>query len=510
MLSQLSYERRALIEQARLLLGGSSRFVDLAIELVAVDGPGWERIGGRWDRVAGCWCDEEPEEYTVWEVGQNQILPILGEGRIVCVGAMGSGKSEVLARAAIARAIRRAGHDIGVLAPTGKRIDVVESKINRLIPQAWVAARLLSKRQLILVNECRLEYLATKEYSQQTGSPVQGQTWSDAFPDEEQDMTDGAIADIMARLRGAPDGKPNVVSSCTLKDNPEWRERKLRYERQKGTTLYRMSAFDNPFVPASFWEELKEQYTERQWRMRVLALDCRPEAAVYPYFRRDDHLRPLPQIGVRDVTEAITGGRVLVGYDPGTLQDTSILLKAFLSGQQKTPTWWVVGECITRPGSAERHAVDLEQMLTERWGYLASQCVIRADPYGDTESRPHISVYREFRQRGFRIEPAVYRKTGNAATAHLAGMLPREPRIAVVNALLKSATGSTRLYIDEAAGCRQLVAALETQERDAAGKAETQRKGKNDTSHATAALGYGIYPYENRRVRMDDNQQAGG
>jgi hypothetical protein len=84
--------------------------------------------------------------------------------------------------------------------------------------------------------------------------------------------------------------------------------------------------------------------------------------------------------------------------------------------------------------------------------------------------------------------------------------VPKEAGIEMVSRLFCNANGKRRLFIatnDRGAPVApKLVHAIELSERDLEGKAETQKKGKADLSHWTAALRYALHPLERRPATM--------
>ena len=470
-------------------------------------------MGGQLDTVTRSFIGP-PDEWSVWEIGIGQRPPVEfaidGDGRFVCVGAQGAGKTEILARCAIVRAILYGRNKaLGVVAPTQKRLRIIWQKIERLLPPSWVLDVRIADGEIELVNGCKLQFVSAKVYSSEIGSAIQGYSWgAGAVIDEEQDITNEAIADVMARGRNAEGGKFAVLSTCTLKDTPTWRERKKTYERKNRIQLYRMEATANPFIEPEFWELLREQYTERQYRMRVLALDARPERAVYPEFDRATHCVPFPRVGVRDVTRNVTQYPYLLGHDPGTLCDVTLILRAYQFHGEALPVYWVVGEVTTEQTSTETHVRTVAEYMSHRFGAARSDCMVVADPYGDREDsvKPDVSVYKRWTLEGYKIRPAAYAKSMRGAARP--GVVPKEAGIEIVNTLLKNAAGKTRLYIDvDDAGqpvAKKLVASLEMSERDESGKAETQKKSNADLSHWTAALRYSCYPWE--RVRLQQTR----
>ena len=480
------------------------------------------RAGGRFDTIGRAWVGE-PETWTTWTVGAGQMPPLESTGRFVCVGAMGGGKTETLAGAAIVAALLSPGKAVGVVAPTQKRLRIAWQKITRLLLPAWVSEVRVSDGEIVLVNGCRMQFVAAKIYSKDVGSPIQGYSWVAAFVDEEQDIEDEAMADVMMRGRDAPGGIYPVLSTCTLKDTPSWRERKGKYEADPRVTMYRMEATANPFVAPEYWEILRSQLTPRQYAMRVLAMDARPEKAVYHQFSRERHVRAIPRIGMTAVTRRVTGGYgLLIGHDPGTIYDVSILLQAFEIHGEPGTIWFVVGELTTEETTSEAHAARLLELCqTEHRTQIMRkagkewvlddtepQAIIRADPYGNSESKPHVTVYKEFVKKSFAIKPAEYAKTGTGG----GGSIPIEARVAMVNGLLGNAAGETRLFIASndrgAPVAPRLVAALEMAARNEAGKADADKKTKSDVSHWPAALGYALWPYEKTRLSMTVTEQG--
>jgi len=413
--------------------------------------------------------------------------------------------TEVMARWLLRTAFRFRNAAIGVVAPTQSRRDIIWRKLLRLLRPAWIAEVRLSDKEIHLVNGVRFEFVSAKENSAATGSPLAGKDWVAAGVDEEQDCPQSAMDELEMRGRDAPDGYFPVLSTCTLKDSAEWRERKQRYEAQPDCSLYRMTLTDNPFVAQAYIDSLARSLDPRAYRMRVLALDTRPERATYPDFSRERHVRQLPELGVRDITKSRVGASALIGYDPGTLKDCSVILKCF-SIAGGPPTWFVMSEVVTEPGSAQKHAADLVSHLALDYALQPRDVIIRADPYGDTptENKPDRTVYVEFRIAGFKILPAVHKRNPTAKTANKPGSLPRNARISVVNRLLLNQANETRIYLladDQGLPVAKEVAnSLEVSARDESGKAENYRKDKYDPTHPTAALGYALYSYEKPRL----------
>ncbi len=466
-------------------------------------------LGGMLDPVSREYTGPAIEPAIEWTIGEGQLPPFnfaseRKVSRFVCVGAMGAGKTEVLARAAVATALEFKNAQIGVVAPTSKRLRIIWKKIRKLMDPSWVVAIRTHEGEIELVNGVTLQFVAAKEYSAAIGSPIQGQDWVAAFVDEEQDVSDDALADVDMRGRDAPDGYYPVLSSCTLKDTPKWRTRLAKYNTQGGTRVYRMESTANPFVAPEYWESLRAKLSPRQYRLRVLALEAPPERAVFPEFTRNRHLRPIPRVGARDITRRFLGGAfdMLIGHDPGKLVQVSEGFKLFDVPGEPDPVWWVVDE-LTTDGTPEDHAKRLRERLRTRWdlqhedkrGEGLGQALIIADPYGESDNRPDIGCYRQFRRMGFVIKSASGKK---------GKPIHREARYQLGNRLLLDAAGRTRCYFavgdDGAPVCDQLVAALEMAEKDERGDYKPE-KGRADQSHWIDAWLYGVWRFERERAQ---------
>jgi hypothetical protein len=513
MFAAVTERRRRLLQQAARLLGSGTdrgaRHPNLAVEVRALDGRVLT-VGGKFDVVLREWVgDPDPESWPVWTVSDDQytvieaVLAPDSPPRIVCVGGKGSGKTETNARLSVLLALLSPGMDRGVVAPTRDRLLPIRERIEGLMRPQWVLAQ--NSTEILLVNGCRLQFATAKVYSKDVGSPFAGFTWkAGASIEEEQDIADRALGEVYARCRGATRRSYRMFSTCTLKDSTAWRNRKQRYERQQlegKTSVVRMTKRANPWVEDWYWDDLRDRLTEREYRMEVEAIDAPPERAIYYQFARDRNVRVRPEIGLVDVTRKLTGASVLVGHDPGSLADVSIVLRAFAPRAQPDapPTWYVEDELTTRPGAdPEGHALALTDLVGARFDLRPIDCVLRADPHGNTETKPHVTVYRELEAHGFRVLPAVYRANPKGTTAHLPGQIPREARIRLVNRLFKS-----RLFMlpDDRGQARaqELLNAWEMSERDETGRAEAERKGGDDLSHWPAALGYGLWQYEHAR-----------
>jgi len=444
--------------------------------------------GGLLDTRTRKWVGPS-ESPAIWYASEAQWARIADDGppKQLVYGAMGAGKTRVLAPWLVLRALEFTGYEVelGGTAPTTERLSMLVEALTDIMPSSWFV---------------RIRLISTTPRSAALGSPVQGWSWAASASDEIQDSL-SANADIEARGRRAPDGIYRRFCTATAKDSPAWREARDRFRTSPNWSIHRLEGYSNAFVHTRYWESLKEEYDERTYRRLVLAQDVGPERAVYPAWLRDENIRPVPQVGAKDITKVVVHRAALLGHDPGQLYDVSLVLKCYdVRGER---LWFVVDEITTKQTTAEEHVTSVTRRLRERWDLEhdeedSDRVLVRCDPYGDSDQRTDKSVYTVWRNAGYKILSAAYNAKGQGK-----GRVPKDAGIEMVNRLLCAASGTRRLFVacDEKGkvAAPRLVEALEMSERDEAGKAETQKKGEGDLSHWCAALRYALWPYE--RVR---------
>lgn len=502
--------RRALREAEDLCRG--DRLVDYGVRLHVVRQdprgadviPGLEPVvslrvqdyGGVYDTRARCWVGPSRQP-TIWYASEEQAA-LLDVERVLVYGAMGAGKTRVLSMWLVLRAIELLGQgvELGATAPTLERLGVLTETLADLMPCAWYTYR-ARERLYVLRGGVRIRMISTTPRSQAVGSPVQGWNWAAAASEEIQDST-AANADIEARGRRAPGGVYQRFAGATAKDSREWRQFRDQLLKSGHWRVEHLPGQSNPFVSSVYWQRLRDEYDDRTYRRIVLAQDVGPERATYPSYDPHETLRPLPEVGARDATRSHVGEAMLIGHDPGTLQDVSLYLRCYhVHGDD---CWWVVDETTTPQSTTEEHVLTVKERLQQRWelqwpGDDEPRALVRCDPQGDSDNRTDRSVYTAWRYEGFRILSAAYTPKGKPQ-----GRVPKEAGIEMVNRLLCSASGKRRLFIDVDADGKpmapRLAEALELSERDELGRAEVKVKGKPDLSHWPAALRYALWPYE--------------
>lgn len=573
------------------------RFVDYGIRLIVVKSdPNGETLipakpalkfarlrehtrGGTWDTTEKRWvgASAEPLTWLVDEVGE----PVILHGNdlppnLLVEGSMGGGKSVLTIQWAVLRCLEQAGTggDMGFTIPTGGRGENVLREFRELTRPEWFA---WSERKQIASFRCdvRLQFISTHNSGKSTGSRIQGQSWFAAASEEMQDCVD-EDSNIHARGRdGAALGRFRRLVNATVKDFPKYRSWKNRIlaarryeagddnEKPTGPLLWkhvRKLGIDSPFVPESWWRELRGQMTEEDYRRKVGVEDLPSEARVYYAFDRRRNVMPIPAVGAKDVTARELGRfgpgyGFLLAHDPGRIWDVTEVMKAYelpigvrlgwleadlrarrpagpdlenevrgihrMTEAQRVamgladPVWFVVGEISTKRSSSDAHVRAVMHLMKDRFGISGqpASCFVKADPFTKThrdDEQPHISVYRIWQSHGYRIQAAAYRpaKPGHQPEAAL---IPVEARIDMMNSLLFNADGVTRLCVAQNDRgellAPKLVEGFEGLEKDQFGYAERGRKDDTDVTHWPCAVGYGLWSIESSR--FNQRRQAG-
>lgn len=550
MLTNTAFRRRQITRALAQTVEGADRYVDIGVVLrVVVQDPNGEELiegkprlrvlrehtfGGMVDTKAAHPNIVAPSRKPrVWLCSEEQETIILHRdsdplGQLV-YGSEGAGKTTALVMWTYLRWLENLGErrEGGITAPTTVRVGLVLREIVLLFPQSWFTFKSTTN----IVTFCdgtRVRLVSTYQQSAAQGSPIQGFNWSWCARDEAQDQIE-VHEDIESRGRAAKNGRYKQLLTATAKDDPTWRTLRDKLDAAKSKdgkplwirrTLYGRRS---PFIDASFWDTKAATMSPREYARRVEAKDVGPERATYPNWSRETNLIAVPDIGWFDVTARELRGsgpnyHLLVGHDPGTLVDVSLFLKAFVRNEREyvrgkeRPFWVVIGELNTEQSTTEAHIAKLLDRVRSEWqlNLLTAQgrpnpngpqILVRADPAGNSDNRTDKSVYTQFANAGIRIKPAAYNADNNGH-----GRVPKDAGIELVNTLICNASGERRLYVarkqDGSPAAPRLVAAIESSERDLAGKAETQRKDSNDVSHWPAALRYALWAIERPRLQL--------
>ena len=477
-------------------------------------------------RAFYCGPSARPVVWMCSEAQEPLILHADGAPKWTLIqGSEGAGKSVTLVMWTALRVLEHVGRDAtgAITVPTTPRFRAVKKEARRLWPATWYRWR-ERDRAFAFHAGPTVQVVSAVQRSEESGSPLQGDSLDWCASDELQDHF-SLEADIMSRGRGSD--RYLRLCTSTSKDYSEWRDYRAIVAASPLWTFVRMLGMASPFVDRSFWHEYRASgtVTEREWRRRILAEDVGPERQVYFNWRRTfDNGRPanltrIPAGAVditRDVLKAWGGAAILVGHDPGKRQHVSEFLKAYrLPGQKDPlPRWFVVDEVTTIESTTGAHVGAVRDRLRTRWGCNlldrhgkpdpdSPVALVRVDPHTRSgDDHPDASVYTTWRAAGLMTLAAGY-QPGTSKPQ----VIKRDARINLVNTLLAAtaAVGEIRrlfVALDEAGHpvAPQLVKALETMERNEAGKAEAEKKDADDLSHWPAALGYALWQVESGRV----------
>lgn len=440
----------------------------------------------------------------------------------LALGGMGAGKTTAGVMWTALRWLEHIGthEEGGITAPTDTRIDLVLRELFNLFPRTWYRYQ-SSSGMVTMCDGTLLRAVSTYKQSASQGSRIQGFNWSWWLGDEMQDQLDEYV-NIQARLRSAKNGSGKRLATATAKNDPAWRTWKDALAAADWQT-HLMMGTSSPFIASEHWEKMRRSTSPTQYKRLVLAQDLPSDLSEYPEWSREHNLVVVPEIGWTDVTEnelKIYGANraLLVGHDPGTLWDVSLALRAYVKDRDLAayrkelvrPFWVVRAEINTEQSTTEHHIAKLleyawENHLNQRDSFgrpssYSKQMLVRADPAGNNDNRTDKTVYTQFANAGIHIKPAAYNATNDGH-----GRVPKDAGIELVNTLFHSESGERRLFIekrpDGSLVAPKLVEALETAERDVAGKAEAQRKGAKDMSHWRAALRYALWAIERPRLK---------
>jgi hypothetical protein len=552
-LSNAAIQRQRIRNELSEAVEGRDRYVDAGIRLhVVVADPNGEvlvpkapplrilrthHFGGLIDTSATpayvCGPSRDPVDWYCSE-GQEPIIIHDDDqppGEVV-VGSEGSGKTTALAMWHALRWLEHLGEGREGLqtAPIGKRLDLVRREMVKLWRPSWYRYR-TADGIFEMCDGSLVRMISTYRQSEEQGSPIQGFNSSWAGADEAQDQVE-VHEDIESRGRAAKIVNGEVrykqLRTATAKHSSAWKTLRDKLEAARmpdGRRLWTRRTLliaDSPFIAPSFLVIKAQSMSEREFRRRYWAADLPPELATYPAWIRAmapaGNLIRIPDVGWEDVTEielAKWGLNLgaLCGHDPGNLWHVTLFAKAYRVARGARPIWVVRDEISTERSTAELHVAKLLERVRSRWGMNlldrndkpvkdGPRIFVRADPYGNSDKKPDRSTYTIFRNAGIKIEPAAYSVNGGAAP----GRVPKDAGIEVVNTLLCSAAKERRLFVevDEhgAPVAPKLVEALESEERDYRGTAETAPKNEQDRSHWPAALRYLLWAVERPRLQL--------
>lgn len=416
-----------------------------------------------------------------------------GKMRVIFLGGPGSGKTRGLAIWAVLEALKHPNSTCLVLGATAERLTVIwDALLDILEPTGWIVERQDLRHQMVLSNGSNFIGKSGKEPSRAIGSGVQGISADRCVVDEQQNLSARVLQDAQERGRRAGTDFC-MLGGATLVDGNAWFIRTLAdYRKNSLCEVIRLNPLDNSFVEPEYWERFKADYSDRDWRQRIMSEELTPERLVYSSYNHAENVRPRPKVGdieYEDITMTLTrryGGtyRFIFGHDFGVLTQATEILKAYRHRPTGQIHWWVVDEIWSGSHTGtEGHSHKLSN------AYPVDEFFVSADPAINV-GREHAdkSDYAIMRSFGIHVERA------STKTIMVKG------RVAMLNGLLGNAKGVRRLFIDCDGGGRprapKLVESFLISEYDEWGNPENVRKNYRDPTHFPSALSFGLFPWE--------------
>lgn len=515
---------------------------------------------------------------VVWYCSEQQEEVLLHKGNplgLLVYGSEGAGKTRVLAMWHALRWLEHMGdrpiREGGQTAPTDARLQMIETEMIACFRPSWYRYFTSPKKRYFrMCDGTRIRLRSTYRQSKAQGPAIQGWNWSWAGRDEAQDQV-AEHNDIESRGRASRHGGTyyRQLATATAKDDTDWKN--LRDQMIAGGQWDKrtLSIYFTPLVSRGFLEQRAASMSPREFLRRYGkpdgTIDDLPlERADYPTWSRKYNLIVIPDIhGWEDITaqELARFGEnlhALGGHDPGSLFDVTEILKCYRRPTRlfqdshgvwrrgtvqrwSRPFWVVRDEITTELTTTEQHVMTFLARIREEWNLNildrndrpvlhGPQILVRADPYGNNDSKPDRSCYTVFKKSHVKIRPAAY----SEANPTDPGRVPKREGIEVVTTLFCSALGlkyqeqaeqferdgdmenasiyaelaqlERRLYIeklpDGTLKAPMLVNSIESNEKDERGRSEMQRKNVNDLSHWSAALRYAVWAVERPRLQL--------
>jgi hypothetical protein len=532
----LGPSRQAIRKEAAERVASFDRYVDASVRLdvVRADPHGNELLPGRRMSVIRShffggtidttlptpavigWFGTEPKR--VWICSEDQERAILHaddepQGLFV-MGGEGAGKSTLTPMWLYLRwmELLGSGSVIGALAPTFKRTKFVRDELFKHWDPSWYDYK-QTENLLLLAGDCSIQFATAKKSSSTEGSPIQGSNYAASTLDELQDVKPELVNDLASRGRAGPGGGETYkqLGTCTAKTSPVFRGIRDRLVTSGMWGKLIMPTWGSPFVSHAFLERMRKTMDPGEFRRRFGAEDPPNDELLYKGFSRARNLRPIP-LGAKKITSYVLTQKMgphpskllramLAGNDPGQNKAATIFLDAYEFRGIPDPVWWVRGEVFTRKKTTLEHGMEVLAMARRFACNVPKRAEIlhvRSQPYGQSDKKPDLDVYRILSSPPLELDvkAAQYKPATGTGT----GRIAKESRFEMINTLLNPPIGAVRLYIEcddqQRPVAPELVTSLETMERDEYGDGEHEDKDAQDKSDPSAALGYGLWPFE--------------
>lgn len=502
--------RSIYIETVRTLSNREARYIDMAAQLRVYrrskkDTPEPAELlptvyGGRFDLFQGVYLGQPSliRELSC-HAGQVPVITfnVDGVSRVLALGAKGGGKTEAVVIRALLNALEIPNGNHGLVAPTGKRLNILWRKFIDIVRRfGWIQRIRWSDGMIELKNGSTMIFVSAKRQSQDMGSPIAGYDFHSCVEDEQQNMDDESLLEVDARGRVNPDYC--VYSTATNERVPEFQQRLQVYRNAPWSRVLRFTAQDNPWYSLRRLDAMRAQWSPEEWRRVMESEDVALTNAVYPQFSVADNVRRRPEIGV-DITAQMTrdkfdpngeGYEYIVGTDFGVLTTVSTVFKVYRDPQGDR-IWWAIDEIVGKNETADAHCARvLARYPTSdmRPKFLAiAMPHVNAGAAGQTE----VQDFYQAKRRGIRIVKA-HHKT-----------ISRKHRFSMVNALLCAADKKRRLFIscDEhnRPSCPKAIESFQMLEYGPDGNPNDFHKSERDLTHYTDTFGYAAFPWEKFR-----------
>ncbi len=451
--------------------------------------------GGRYDKETGDYTGEEPERIVELSCHPGQVGFLTEDGpqiRTMALGPPGGGKSFAAVRKSLIASADQPHSVGGVITPvsTAKR-DLMDQFLEVAEPAKWVAGVYSNPDRIELVNGTVVQFWASLEQSTRTGIPFKHANFDWAVEDEHQNMSTRACQ--VLNLRGRRAGMNYRIWSTATNDlNAEFQHR-LRewYNNPEVAKVVPFIASDNVFVDLRWWDIQKHFLSAEDYR-RLIEGERTVPGVVYHAFDAQRNVRRMPDLAT-DVTAEVCNQRLgkpyryVVGFDPGSAQNASHVLKAFrdpgpFTGPVKPGEmrvlWFVVGEFVTKDTTTREHA----EQFSRAFPFGKQECIWLIDPHVEGKETDQ-SDRNQIRQAGMDARWASAQK------------IPQKHRFQMVNALWCDATGHRRLFWAADAHGKTLCP-LGVQSAQLYRHEDVGKKGRGDLSHYTDTVGYALFPFE--------------
>lgn len=428
---------RGQVRQLQDLLSPGNRYTDIAVQFVAyrrVDGVARptslrsEAYGGRYDQWSGQYTGETPTSVLILPCSEMQFeLVTCDSSRIEGNGGRGSGKSEGGVLRALRYIAERPNENGQCVSPWFDLTKIIWSKLLAQIPRSWLLPGKLgilrSDRELRFANGVAVRFRSAD-------NPDSLRSWGGGwtFVDEEQDVTDEAVAVIWPSLRCS--ARPCLWSVGTPKAG-EYRDRHERLADDPSATVLRFDSYSNPFVSPAAFELSKSQMTADMYRQEILAewIDLDDAYVCRREFDPLLHSVKFPFDIGKDITRAVTQSRVgaarayVAGVDYNLGPPCCAWVYRVFAGK---PNKWIVVDIIHAYGEASNLAAALKEH-----GYTGANTLVIDDASGEYNKyggkRSANSSARLMRNAGYMcIHPKKNPRIKDRVNALLVKMKPAE------------------------------------------------------------------------------------